>query len=331
MNRNRRAFTLTELLIVVGILLLLSLVSLAIVRGGRSEENMRLGARVAQSAFLGAKDRAVHAKEMRGIRATFDPQNANLITGFYYVAPVVHELYPARSIRLERLDAIDNTTGKPPADGLADSQDVVIVRGVGGQTDWFASSSRFASPLQIRIPARTGRWYQFDTSPLSATSEALLLVTPYAYDIQRQAPSVIACDVDFDTTNSCEIQFGNDLLPFQEPMPLPAGVVIDLRYCSPGVRLLVSQWIDVMFAPAGHITGTAGGLGLLAFTLRDQSDAIAGLDPSNPNCHGSCLVVSLNPSTGLVQTYPADLADANGDGIADNLFSFVQAGKAAGR
>ncbi len=66
--------------------------------------------------------------------------------------------------------------------------------------------------------------------------------------------------------------------------------------------------------------------------MRDLTDATKGLSPSDPGVKGDCLILALNPQTGLVQTYDADLTDVSpADGIPDNLFSFAQAGKAAGR
>ncbi len=55
--RRRSGFTLTELLVVIGILLVLSTLAFAVFNSGRSSDRMRSGARTAQSAFLGAKDR----------------------------------------------------------------------------------------------------------------------------------------------------------------------------------------------------------------------------------------------------------------------------------
>jgi prepilin-type N-terminal cleavage/methylation domain-containing protein len=338
--RARRGFTLTELLIVVGILLLLATISLAVFQTGRSSDRMRSAARVAQSAFLGAKDRAMHAKTLRGIRLTRDtagPTFANglpcLVTGFVYLQPIDHDSYPAGSIQLERFDL--------DGDNSADSPDITVVRGASSgalAVDWNRVSPFFATPGQIRIPATTGQWYNFTNGP----SGTLILSSPFNDNGSANlTPAVIARPfTGGNAVAGCDIQFGNEVLPFHQPIALPAGVVIDLRYCSSGVQFLagaslsagsVPPYIDVSFSPRGNLSGAVGGLGSLSFVLRDLGDATQGLDPSNQACQGECLILTLNPSTGLVATYPVDTADANQDGFADNLFSFVQAGKAAGR
>jgi len=74
-SRQRSGFTLVELLVVIGILLLLASLSVAVFNSVRSSDRMRSGARIAQSAFLGAKDRALHAKDLRGVRLTRDSTN----------------------------------------------------------------------------------------------------------------------------------------------------------------------------------------------------------------------------------------------------------------
>jgi prepilin-type N-terminal cleavage/methylation domain-containing protein len=374
--KRRAGFTLTELLIVIGILLLLSTLSLAVYNTGRSSDRMRSAARVAQSAFLGAKDRAMHAKNLRGIRLIRDSNGPAfsatnlypaLVNGFTFLQPISHDPYLAGTIQLERLD-------QSPQDGVPDGPDILVVRGLSGANgvDWDRVSSFFGSVGQIRIPATTGQWYNFTVSQsdpykLTSANEVLILSTPFnASSAQPFPANYIACAFNGPTqVAGCEIQFGSEVLPFHQPIALPTGAVIDLRYCSQNVIYLaggnipntagtVAPNIDFSFSPRGSVSGATGGIGALYFCLRDLEDAMsistnpltAGLprDPSDSACKGDCLVLALYPATGLVQTYPADLTDAyinsNGpntatnnpgqDGIVDNLFSFAQLGKAAG-
>src|SRR4029077_16315683 len=95
MRHRRSGFTLTELLVVITIILILSTLVFAVFNAGRSSDRMRSAARVAQSAFLGAKDRALHAKDLRGVRLTRDVNSVdpvtgdlNLVNGFVYLQPL---------------------------------------------------------------------------------------------------------------------------------------------------------------------------------------------------------------------------------------------------
>ena len=399
MPQNRRSgFTLTELLIVIGILLILSTMSLAVYNTGRSSDRMRSGARTAQSALLGAKDRAMHAKNFRGVRL-FRDENALvagpfftpggisngipcLISGFIYLQPVDMQTYPAGSIQLERPDVDQN--------GSADSSAVFIIRGFDASSPNtpakalyvnFAQLANtgtniFPSPGQIRIPATTGQWYQFSyqtsgAAPynLSIGNEVLQLTSaftqpplvPFIGNTPPNNLDVAAFPISSSTNNfsSCDIQMGNEALPFHSPISLPSSCVIDLRYSSSNLQNAAganfaagsrAPNVDIMFSPRGNVAGVAGGTGALYFTLRDIVDASGASsvfvttppsprDPSDPTCQGECLILALNPATGLVQTYPANLTDvlnnatgaSGSDGLADNLFSFAQTGKAAGR
>lgn len=364
--RRRAGFTLTELLIVIAILLVLGTISLAVYNTGKSSDRLRSASRIAQSALLGAKDRAMHARNFRGVRLTRDANGPTfsatntfpaLVTGFVFLQPIAHDPYPTGSISLERYDNDQDTN--------ADGPDVYIVHGVStgftNAVDWNRVYGFFGSVGRIRIPAGTGQWYNFTVTQsgpyaISATTQYLILSTPYVSTAGAYAsPSVTAYPFVQGGTGpppvaGCEIEFGNEVLPFHQPMALPAGVVIDLRYCSSNVQYMAGRNIidttgytapniDFSFSPRGNVAGATGGLGALYFCLRDIYDATAGLDPSDPTCKGECLILALNPATGLVQTYDANLNDlynnstgnSGADGYVDDLFTFAKQGKAAGR
>ncbi|HEY3966794.1 MAG TPA: hypothetical protein VGM05_19685 [Planctomycetaceae bacterium] len=287
------------------------------------------------------------------------------------VQPISHDPYPTGTIRLERLDMNQ--------DGFADTPDILVVRGIStgniGAVDWSNVYSFFGTVGQIRIPATTGQWYTFTVATsgpyaIGPSNQCLILQTPYSNTSGAiVSPAVIA--YPFTGTapapvGGCDIQFGNEVLPFHQPIPLPSATVLDLRYSSSNVQILaganiinttglLAPNIDISFSPRGSIAGATGGQGALYFCLRDLADAMSTStnpltaggprDPSDPACQGECLILALNPATGLVQTYPANLTDAfinssgpntattttGQDGYVDNLFSFAQQGKAAGR
>ena len=369
-HKRRAGFTLTELLIVIGILLILSTLVFAVFNAGKSSDRMRSAARAAQSAFLGAKDRAVHAKDLRGVRLTRDLTDPNLVNGFVYLQSLGNLTYPAGSIELDR---VVNGANLPV------SPDVTIVRGFPKPApmpvDWDVKQGFFSNPYRIRIPSGTGQWYAFsiDTSGQYAlgqkdssgnTIEALRLVVPFPVTTGAQPyPNYYVAYPTNSAYSSCDIQLGNDVLPFHQPISFSSGVVIDLKASSANVWNASQQGplLDLMFSPRGAIAGPTVALGPLHFMLRDLKDAtslpivpnytpgnvvlpdgwivsVTANTPLNPN-QGDRMILTVYPQTGLVQTFEMDLTDnfnnitlaAGADGYADNPFSFAQQGRSAGR
>ena len=338
---KRRAFTLVELLVSITILLILSTLVFAYLASGKSSEKMRSAARVAQSAFLGAKDRALHAKDLRGVRLIRDQTDGTLVTGFAYLQPLPMQTYATGSVQLERMDF--------DQDGQADTADIIVLHGfsTAPAVDWHAKVQFSPNPGRVRIPAGTGQWYSFTWATsgpyaIGPMNEFLILQTPF---VQTSGgvpfPSVPAFPQSNTATSSCDIQLGNDLLPFHQPITLSSGCVIDLKFSSVNAQTLAgigtgtTPNVDLMFSPRGSISGYLSGLGPLHFLIRDLRDATEGTDPrlltTMNSAHGDCLVLTVFPQTGLVQTFEVDWTDADADGTADDIFAFAKSGKSAGR
>src|SRR5262249_53180826 len=150
----------------------------------------------------------------------------------------------------------------------------VVISGPQAQ-HWLTQDQNGVWPpamLSVRIPAQTGQWYflaRRQSSPPywgaldGAGNLTLKLQSPYQRG-KRYPPSTTDVDTG-DTNASCEVQLGNDLLAFHQPIPLPSGVVIDLDNSSPNVS---GQWpatpvatnIDIMYSPGGKVSGPLSGL-----------------------------------------------------------------------
>src|SRR5262249_44538562 len=242
------------------------------------------------------------------------------------------------------------------AAGNTDATQVLIT---GTQaTTWYQQDQNGIWPpsgVQIRIPYQTGQWLNLarvQNSPpywgtMNGTTLQLTLQVPYQGG-QPYPPNVDAIPIT-DANASCDIQLGNDLLPFHQPIQLSSGIVIDLKFCSTNVQTLAgiggttTPYVDIMFSPRGGVSGYLSALGPLHFLLRDLKSATAGVDPRNlaavQTANAELMVLTVFPQTGLVQVFevdPADLADntsgtAGADGLADDLFAFAKQGKSAGR
>ena len=346
---TRAAFTLTELLIVIGILLILSTLAFAVFNGNASSDRTRSAARAGQSAILGAKDRALHAKTLRGVRLIRDLTDPSLVTGFVYLQPLPHET----AGNLPGQTAANNVAvTRPNLPNNSDATLVVISQPLGQA--WYTQDQNGlwrSDDLLIRIPAQSGAWYhlvrQQNSPPYWGTLDAngnlnLTLQTPYQGG-KAYPPNTNAIDTT-DSSASCEIQLGNDLLPFHQPMPFSSAVVIDLNHSSPNIGNL---WptspspanIDLMFSPRGMLTGPVAAQGPLHFLLNNLGDASQKLNPIALQNRGDKLILTVFPQTGNVATFPIDPTDIvnnqtgspGPDGLADDLFHFAKIGSGAGQ
>lgn len=315
----RAGFTLIELLVVISILLILAVAVVYTFRASAGGDRLRSAGRTSQSAFLGAKDRALHAKEQRGIRLIRDPNDSSLVIGFAYVQPIEPQEIEQTAMQLER-------SGTPP-------NEVNRVRLAAG-TLWPYREFLSAQP-RIKIPnEKTGQWYAFNNLRQDSGTELIDLLIPFPNaQAINPPPAVIATPFNHSSLSALW-EPSNELLPNHAPINMPSGVVIDLSRSSSNVQAAWAwtptlQNQDIMYTPRGSVTGALSAQGPLHFLMRDIQDV--GLDVADPAVKGEAVVLTLFPMTGLCQTYPVSLDDtAPADGVADNPFRFAQEGSRSG-
>jgi prepilin-type N-terminal cleavage/methylation domain-containing protein len=262
---ERGGFTLVELLVVVALILILITITVVSIDYGFNSERIRSGARQLQSALEGARDRAIFAKEPRGLRLLVDPTEPRMVSSLIYIG--ASKSWSKGQIRLERMDFEEDTNGNGQLDsgedtnsngrldgnGIADGPEVLIVRGDSG-CGWSTLKDRgylgvyedlnFNRQLdpgedqngnglldldapRIKIPADdNGSWYTVLSHRLTPTSQVLQLVTPYRDPGTTPPTEVIA----FQGTgpNTYILELPPRILPDAQPILLPEGVVIDL-------------------------------------------------------------------------------------------------------
>lgn len=259
----RSGFTLVELLVVVAVMLILIVMTVQAVDFAFTQERLKAGARQVQSALSGARDRAIFAKQIRGLRFLTNETDPRQVTGMVYIG--VPDTYWNRGqIRLERVDDKNNGSGALVPDGIADT-DVVdingdgifesavkIVRGDAG-CGWYTLKERGLlglfedknlngvldggedqngnglldiDPARIEIPANSGIWYPVLTHRLTPVNQMLELATPYQESTTTLDNEVIAFQGTGPSTYRLELQAR--VLPEAQPILLPETVCIDL-------------------------------------------------------------------------------------------------------
>lgn len=337
---ERLGFTLVELIIVVAILMIMATLTLAIFNSTNESDRIRSSARQLQSALLGARDRAIRAREARGLRLMVDPAT-NTISNMVYIGSP--EIWRQGTIAIGRADFA-------PPDLTPDNGSVTIVR--GWNTDWqlLFQQGLLANGSRIKIPAdSTGSWYTVDTSlllnpptyPMGYASPAddILILTGSGFRTPPLYSGINAFDVmqpNVDGEANYLLELQPAILPGQEPLKLSSGIVIDVTHSK--LPVPPTNNLDIVFSPRGLIaSGNVLAWGLLHFYLCTQEDAIMNLnatdptrDAADPNS-GEKLILTLFPQTGNLATFPVNTFDGNGNQLADDPFSFAKTGGTAGR
>jgi prepilin-type N-terminal cleavage/methylation domain-containing protein len=260
----RSGFTLIELLIVVTILLLLTTFTVVAVDFTFEAERVRSGARQVQSVLSGARDRAIKAREPRGIRFLLDqdPDNGRMVSSMVYVgaARPWHEGH----ITLKRFDVdLDGVVDDVDGDGQPDPEVWVIdgspatlwenlkergflgiyehdLNGNGALDageDLNLNGSWDRDTPRIKIPGdKNGTWYRVRTHLLGArpgtpgfdpdNSNRLILTRAYRDPGTTPPDEVVAFEGTGPSTYVLELP--PRILPDADPVLLPEGVVIDL-------------------------------------------------------------------------------------------------------
>lgn len=161
---QRMGFTLIELIIAVAILLILLTLTVAAYSRTANADRIRSSARQVQSAFGGARDRAIKLRRRVGLRLLQDAKDPSLVTSFTYIE--VSEPWTQGAV----------VVGRPSnSPGVATSPSVNVVRGY--QTGWnnLSTQGLLVNGTRIRIPA-DGQWFIASTAFLSGTNPEVLIL-----------------------------------------------------------------------------------------------------------------------------------------------------------
>ena len=333
-------FTLVELLVVISVLLILVVMTVSSIDFTFSSERLKAGARQVQSALAGARDRAIFAKEPRGLRFLVDSSDSTavesrVVTSMIYIGAPSN--WSEGQIRLERVDADGNGIADLVVDtnndNTNDATAVMIVRG-DALCGWYTLKERGFLGLfedqdldgildlgedtngnglldldapRIKIPADdNGSWYTvlvLSSGPYAMTpvNQVLKLVTPYRDPGTTPDTNVVAFQNGGPNTYILELP--PRMLPEAQPILLPAGVCIDLD----------GSQVPVAWRSFGEDVGINGDNGVL--DAGEDTNMNGKLDRSS---YSSRMDVLFSPrgivtgsvaAEGLLHLYVAELKD----------------------
>ncbi len=359
---SRGAFTLIELIVVIAVLLILLVFTAGAVNYAMDAEKVGGGARQVQSYLAGARDRAIHSKQLRGVRFVRDLDNPAIVSSLMFVGP--SEPWSEGNIRLERVPGARFAT-------------VVAASPDSGWWELAARRTFYERGLRIRIPNdRSGSWYTViafnnsngvwsapvppvfnpndsDTSNDDPFPLKIIISPPYRDPATNPVGEVQA--FAGGGPNTYQLELPNVILP-ERPVLLPKGTVVDLLASDipdgwPTRTSLTSNvpaFMDVMFSPRGSVVGDAASKGVLHFYVTELTSVDVFRDylstispPPLPNVPaeevpdgnggtepiGDRALVSLFTQTGSVSSHPIDVTDLDGDFIADDPYYFAETGE----
>lgn len=329
-QHNRNGFTLIEILVVVTIMAALMFMAVAAYNSITAGDHVRAASRQLQSAIMGARDRATHDREIRGLRLYKD-ETGRLSNRIVYVGEV--EPHTAGTIQVGRMDA--------NGDGLADDDRSIVIRGTG--TGWKKLHARglLVDETSIKIPNdATGAWYVVNTSllvnqPQSDPREHLVLTTEY-----RNAATIPFPDLNANPPGEYELKLECAVLPNQQPIVFPKWAHVDFEVSDLSDKDAIGDplptpydkegYLDILFAPNGRVHGVMSARGFIHLVVRDQRDIDLNLGMADDEAHPAFSVTILALS-GNVATFPIHLLDTNNNGIPDDPFLYAETGKVAGQ
>ena len=263
-RRKLAAFTLLELLISLGIMLILAALTMRLLNATLDSDRLRSGAREVQSLLSGARDRAIYAAQPRGVRFIADPTNPSAIRSFVFIGATTNFTDGAALT----VDANGNITGP-------------------------ISTVPTGLPLPTPLPLWCNLWARgslvngtpIQLTTLSGTKLGFATVSPTAFDPATGNPSAFAITSTLGAGTfpitapgiNYTLQLAPAIVSGDEPRTLPQNVVIDLNS-----SILPASWgspgsfagtLDVMFSPQGTVIGATASDGRVHFVLADLADS----------------------------------------------------------
>ena len=214
-------------------------------------DRMRAGGRQLQSFLMGARDKAIYANEVRGVRLLIDPNDNHAVSAVQYIGAPQRET----GTLTFNFATTNDSTGKT----------VSFISG----TPWSSLSRRGLLRVgnRIQIPQDTGAW--FTISALNAGSGLILL--------NRPNPDLAG------TINpiSFALELASTPLGDAQPVQLPRGTVIDLdgsqvptSWRPFSLAASYSPQMDILFTPRGTVIGDTTTLGIVHLLVSDASDVL---------------------------------------------------------
>jgi prepilin-type N-terminal cleavage/methylation domain-containing protein len=270
-GRRRPGFTLVEMLVVIGLILVLATLTVAFAPRFLEREKVTKGIDQLQGWFLIAKQRAKSDRTPTGIRLQRDPKNASLVRDLQYIQQPDHFSGGVLTGM--------NVTAVPPTVTIS-GVDLHGGLGPGNPALWPVQPGDY---LEIKGGGLMHRIIGV-VNLGGAVGNTLQLFS---------APAPLA-----NATNQYRIIRGPRVLQGESPLQLPQDIAIDLGKCQGLPVDANAPHRDILFAPSGSVVEPAAASDKIILWVRDASR-----DAGDP---GEQLLITVYVRTGLIAAHPVD-------------------------
>lgn len=278
-------FTLVELLIAISIFVILAALIVPAIGYSVNAERVPTAARDIQSMIEGARSRAADAKRPRGVRFLLDPNNTDVVNGMVFIG----------SPRKYKGGAIEINTDLRTFDAIPTLWPTMVVQ------ETLVSGSRIKiDDIFYTISIDTD--IDDDGTPdldLGAGDDA-----SWVWTLTR----------DFSGSTGTPLPYELDLqasvLPYEDPVLFPQGIVIDLDESAAegnlpaawGTTGNYSSQMDILFSPQGTAIGSIAAISDIRLLLADIIDVTQNRGVLDAAKEGDELFISIRPQTGFVES-----------------------------
>jgi prepilin-type N-terminal cleavage/methylation domain-containing protein len=307
-TKRRSAFTLVELLVVIGIILIIAALGVTMLPRFQQDQKVQRGADQLQQFLLIARQRAKRDQLATGVRLYITP-GSNLVNQLAYIqqpAPFTGGNLTSASVvnGIPTVNFDPNTVDLVGASGL----DLSLVQAgdylqiSDGPLHYIQSVN---SPTQLTLPAV---W------PIGSTN-------PDANNNLPTLPNITTPTQDWQILRGPRRFEGEDIITMYQDMVIDVNATPTYGSMNlPATKVIsgplpYTSCIDILFSPSGGVVGTGGMGGKMVLWVRD-STAVVPTDP------GAALLVAIQLRTGFISAAPVNV---NGD-----PYAFTKNGRGSG-
>jgi len=312
---RRRAFTLVELLVVVGLILLVTAMGLYFVPSINNEQRATQAGTQLQQWIEITKQRAARDRAPRGIRLLPGTANNYQVTQLVYTEqPPDFWLGAGSTFSTGFSPAPPNGSGLPVVNFVGGT--TTLTGGRGMPKNFLPNvppPKGTKDPNAGRYPVQPG-----DRIALGG-SEEIHSILAVSDTLQLTLVPPPPAGVGYATStfiNATQYRIIRQPRSIgDDPLQMPANIIIDCATRNVAGNVYDLQpymqtqgYIDIMFSPDGRVIGQLAGLDKIILWVRDVT-VFGG--PGESPVQGDPALVCVYPRTGLVAAYPVDTFNSN--------------------